>query len=71
MKRVASVTTIIGVLGAGLTLALHQPITSIAGWPLILIRRPYETGDRIQTGNIKGDVIDVRLFYTSILEIGN
>lgn len=54
-----------------MTLALHQPITSIAGWLLILIRRPYETGDRVEIGNIKGDVIDIRLFYTSILEIGN
>ena len=71
IKRVGSVTTIVSVLGAGLTLALHQPITSIAGWLLILIRRPYETGDRVQIGNIKGDMIDIRLFYTSILEIGN
>ncbi|MGB3863711.1 MAG: mechanosensitive ion channel family protein [Candidatus Aminicenantaceae bacterium] len=71
IKRVGSVTTIVSVLGAGLTLALHQPITSIAGWLLILIRRPYVTGDRVQIGNIKGDVIDIRLFYTSILEIGN
>ncbi len=71
IKSAASVTTIISVLAAGLTLALHQPITSIAGWLLILVRRPYETGDRIAIGNNSGDVIDIRLFYTSILEIGN
>ena len=71
IKSAASVTTIISVLAAGLTLALHQPITSIAGWLLLLVRRPYETGDRIAIGDISGDVIDIRLFYTSILEIGN
>jgi small-conductance mechanosensitive channel len=71
IRSAASVTTIISVLAAGLTLALHQPITSIAGWLLILVRRPYETGDRIAIGDISGDVIDIRLFYTSILEIGN
>jgi len=71
IKSAASVTTIISVLAAGLTLALHQPITSIAGWLLILVRRPYETGDRIAIGDISGDVIDIRLFYTSLLEIGN
>ena len=71
IKRAASVTTIISVLAAGLTLALHQPITSIAGWLLILVRRPYEIGDRISIGNNSGDVIDIRLFYTSMLEIGN
>lgn len=71
IKRTSSVTTFIGVIGAGLMLALHQPITSIAGWLLILIKRPYETGDRIAIGEISGDVIDIRLFYTSVLEIGN
>lgn len=71
IKRVASITTLIGFMGAGLTLALHQPISSIAGWMLVLIRRPFEVGDRIEMGNVKGDVIDIRLFYTSILEIGS
>ncbi|MCK4557443.1 MAG: mechanosensitive ion channel family protein [Candidatus Aminicenantes bacterium] len=71
IKRTGSVTTIISVIGAGLMLALYQPITSIAGWLLILVRRPYEIGDRIAIGNNSGDVIDIRLFYTSILEIGN
>ncbi len=71
LKKTASVTTFISVIGAGLMLALHQPITSIAGWLIILIKRPYETGDRIGIGELSGDVIDIRLFYTSVLEIGN
>jgi len=66
-----SIATLFGLAGAGLTLALHQPVTSMAGWLLLLIRRPYETGDRIEIGSVKGDVIDIRLFYTSLLEIGN
>jgi small-conductance mechanosensitive channel len=71
INKSTSLTTILGLMGAGLTLALHQPILSIAGWLLILIRKPYETGDRIEVGGIKGDVVDIRLFYTSVLEIGN
>jgi len=66
-----TVATLLGLTGAGLALALHQPVTSIAGWLLLLIRRPYETGDRVEIGGIQGDVIDIRLFYTSLLEIGN
>jgi small-conductance mechanosensitive channel len=66
-----SIATLFGLAGAGLTLALHQPVTSMAGWLLLLIRRPYETGDRIEIGSVKGDVIDIRLFYTTMLEIGN
>jgi len=71
INKSTSLTTILGLMGAGLTLALHQPILSIAGWLLILIRKPYETGDRVEVGGIKGDVVDIRLFYTSLLEIGN
>jgi small-conductance mechanosensitive channel len=70
-KGGGSITTLFGLAGAGLTLALHQPVTSMAGWLLLLIRRPYETGDRIEIGSVKGDVIDIRLFYTTLLEIGN
>jgi small-conductance mechanosensitive channel len=66
-----SIATLFGLAGAGLTLALHQPVSSMAGWLLLLIRRTYETGDRIEIGGVKGDVIDIRLFYTTMLEIGN
>jgi len=64
-----SIAIIISAIGAGLTLALHQAILCIAGWLLILIRRPYKTGDRIELGEVAGDVIDIHLFYTILLEI--
>ena len=37
----------------------------------ILWRKPLEVGDRIQIGDVKGDVIDIRLFKFTVLEIGN
>ncbi len=69
IKALGSITIVISAIGAGLTLALHQAILSIAGWLLILLRRPYKTGDRIEMGGISGDVIDIHLFYTILLEI--
>lgn len=69
IKVFGSVAIILSAVGAGLTLALHQAILSIAGWLLILLRRPYTTGDRIEMGGISGDVIDIHLFYTILLEI--
>lgn len=64
-------TTVLSVLGAGVALALHEVLLNFAGWIYIIIRRPYKTGDRIELGNVRGDVIDIRLFQTSMLEIGN
>ncbi len=71
IQNINSLTIYLGVLSAGLALALQEVILSIAGWVLILIRRPYDVGDRIELNGVKGDVIDIRMFQTSLLEIGN
>lgn len=71
IQNISSVTIFLGVAGAGLALALQEVILCIAGWFLILMRRPFEAGDRIEINGVKGDVIDIRLFQTSVLEIGN
>jgi len=63
--------TILSVMGAGIALALHEVLLNIAGWVYISIRRPYKEGDRIELGDIRGDVIDIQLFQTTLLEIGN
>lgn len=66
-----SVATFLGLLSAGLAIALKDPISDFAGWLFIVWRQPFEVGDRIQLGDIKGDVIDIRIFKFTILEIGN
>lgn len=66
-----SVSTFLGLLSAGLAIALRDPIVNLAGWMFILWRRPFSVGDRIQVGEHRGDVIDVRIFQFSLMEIGN
>lgn len=66
-----SVATFFGLLGAGIAIALQDPIRCMAGWMFILWRRPFTIGDRIEVGVITGDVIDIRLFKFTLLEIGN
>lgn len=68
---IPSIAVMLSVIGAGLVLALQEVILSIAGWLVIVTRRPFDTGDRIEMGNVKGDVIDIKLLHTSLLEIGN
>ncbi|MFC1501785.1 mechanosensitive ion channel domain-containing protein [bacterium] len=63
--------TVLSVMGAGIALALHEVLLNMAGWAYIVIRRPYITGDRIELGDVRGDVIDIQLFQTTLLEIGN
>ena len=64
-------TTYFGLLSAGLAIALKDIIESMVGWAFILWRNLFIVGDRIQIGNHKGDIVDIRLFKFTILEIGN
>ncbi len=66
-----SLLTFLGLMSAGVAVALKDPIVNIFGWIFILWRHPFKAGDRIQIGDNAGDVIDIRLFQFSIMEIGN
>jgi small-conductance mechanosensitive channel len=68
---VRDLTTFLGLLSAGLAVALRDLIANLAGWAFIMWRRPFAVGDRIQIGTHAGDVIDIRIFQFSLLEIGN
>jgi len=71
VESIQSLVTYVGLLSAGLAIALQDLIVSLAGWLFIMWRRPFIVGDRIQIGDYTGDVIDTRLFQFSMLEIGN
>lgn len=61
----------LGLVSAGIAIALKDLIANIAGWLFIMFRKPFGIGDRIQIGENRGDVIDLRLYQFTILEIGN
>ncbi|MER2999270.1 mechanosensitive ion channel family protein [Pontibacter populi] len=58
----------LGVASLILGLALQNPITSFFGWVYILLRKPYEVGDRIKIGDMTGDVIELGYFDTTLWE---
>jgi small-conductance mechanosensitive channel len=60
----------LGVAGAGIALGLREMIASLAGWAAILLGHVYATGDRVQVGKIKGDVIDIGMLRTTLMELG-
>ena len=66
-----SLVTYLGLVSAGLAVALQEPIANLFGFGFILWRRPFEVGDRIEIGQHTGDVVDARLFQFTILEVGN
>lgn len=70
-KGFQSIATYLGLLSAGIAIALKDVLTNFAGWIFILSRQPFKVGDRIQVGEHAGDVIDIRIFQFTLLEIGN
>jgi len=71
LQHLGSITIFISAVGAGVALALQEVILCMAGWLVVMTRRPFEVGDRIEFGGIQGDVIDIQILQTSMLEIGN
>jgi small-conductance mechanosensitive channel len=63
-------TVALGVMGAGIAFALQEVIASFAGWVAISLGGFYKPGDRVQLGGIKGDVIDIGVLRTTLMEIG-
>lgn len=60
-----------GLIGAGMAVALKDPLLSIAARIAIFAGHIYSAGDRIDINNITGDVVDVGFFYTRMMELGN
>ena len=68
--RLGSLTVAFGVVGAGIAFALQEVITGIAGWVAVSFGHFYKSGDRIQMGGITGDVIDISVLRTTLMECG-
>jgi small-conductance mechanosensitive channel len=58
-----------GLVAAAFTLTMQDVAKNFAGGLNILFNRIYRVGDRIEIGSKKGDVIDIDIFYTTIMEI--
>ena len=70
-KGAEGIGTWLGLLTAGLAVALQDPLQNLAGWVYVVMSRPFRVGDRIQIGEHAGDVVDIRPFSFALLEIGN
>ncbi len=72
-ENVGSFITALGLIGAGLAIAMQHPILNFIGWIVILFNKPFLVGDRIEVENnnfdIRGDVVDITPFYTKIRKI--
>ncbi len=67
--RLGDLVTVLTVIGAGLAIAMREVLLNVAGWFYISLASPYRTGDRIEINGKQGDVIDIRVMRTTVMEI--
>lgn len=68
--KLRGLSVALGVAGAGIAFALQEVIVSFAGWLAIMFGDFYNPGDRVQLGGVKGDVMDIGVLRTTIMETG-
>jgi small-conductance mechanosensitive channel len=67
----SSLATYIGIVSAALVLALQDLVSNLAGFVFIMWRKPFVLSDRIEIGGIIGDVVDIRPFQFTVVEVGH
>jgi small-conductance mechanosensitive channel len=63
--------TILGLAGAGLTVALKDFIVSFLGWFTLMGRNGIRLGDWVEINGVTGEVVELGMFHTVLLETGN
>lgn len=70
-SKLSGLGTALGVAGAGIAFALQEVIVSVAGYIAVYTSNFYRIGDRVKLGGTKGDVIDIGLLRTTLMEVGD
>jgi small-conductance mechanosensitive channel len=63
--------TILGLAGAGLTVALKDFIVGFLGWFVLMGKNGIRLGDWVEINGVTGEVVELGMFRTVLLEIGN
>src|SRR5215831_96800 len=62
--------TVLGLAGAGLTVALKDFIIAFLGWFVLMGKNGIRIGDLVEINGVTGEVVELGLFYTVLLETG-
>ena len=71
LEDLKPIATILGIAGAALVIALQDLFSSLAGWFAIVGSRKFKVGDRVEIDGTRGDVVDIQLLRTTLLELNN
>ncbi len=70
-SSLANLLTILSILGTGLIVVSKEVILNISGWFYIVIRKPFDLGNRVIINNYIGDILEIRLLDFVLIEVQN
>jgi hypothetical protein len=63
--------TMVGLVGAGLTVALKDFVLGFIGWFVLMGKNGIRIGDLVEINGVTGEVVELGVFYTTLLETGD
>lgn len=66
-----AIATVMGLVGAAIVIALQDLCSSFAGWFVIVASRKVRVGQRVEIDGLRGDVVDIQILRTTLLELNN
>ena len=67
----SQILTVLGLATAGLTVALKDFVVSFCGWFVLMGRNGIRVGDWVEVNGVRGEVMEIGLLRTVLLETGN
>lgn len=71
MEDLKAIATLLGLVGAAIVIALQDLCSAFAGWFVIVSGRKVRVGDRVEVDGVKGDVVDIQILRTTLMEVNN
>ena len=65
----ASVLTVLGAAGLAIGLAMKDSLSNIAAGVMLLVLRPYKSGDYVDCGSVSGTIKEIKLFSTELCTV--
>ena len=71
MEDLQMIATTLGLVSAAVVISLQDVCASFFGWSVIMLSRKFIIGDRLEIEGTRGDVLDIQLLRTTLLEVNN
>ena len=71
LEDLKHIAAIMGIVGAAIVIALQDMCSAFAGWFVIIASRKLRVGDRVEINGVRGEIIDIEMLRTTLVELNN